>query len=141
MLWIILRLRLGPRRLRRKAFMELVLPPDQAKAPPAGITERLAGILGHDVADMPPITSRQMAAMRRHDVTPRLGELAGIPTLVINGAEDMIAPPSSGRAIAAGIPGARFIEIPGAAHAFPVLQPERCGGLVLEHLAKAEHVI
>jgi pimeloyl-ACP methyl ester carboxylesterase len=64
-----------------------------------------------------------------------LGELAGIPTLVISGDRDIIARPSSGRAIAAGIPGARYIEIAGASHAFPILEPERCAALILEHLA------
>lgn len=138
LLWISIRLRLGSKRLRREAFMELVLPPGQAKSPPPGLAERIGKILGHDVAEMPPITSQQVKAMRSHDVTRRLGELAGIPTLVINGDKDMIARPSSGRAIAAGIQGARYIEIPGASHAFPILQPERCASLVLEHLADAE---
>lgn len=134
LLWIVLRLRLGSRRVRRKAFLELVLPPDQVKAPPPGLIERLSAVFGHDIADLPPITNRQLAAMRRHDVTPRLGELAGIPALVISGEKDMIAPPSSGRAIAAGIPGARYIGIPGASHAFPIMETERCAVLVLDHL-------
>ncbi len=138
LLWISIRLRWGPKRLRREAFLELVLPPGQAKAPPPGIVERLAEILGHDVDEMPPITGQQVAAMRNHDVTPRLGELAGIPTLVITGEKDIVARPASGRRIAAGIPGARYIEVPGASHAFPVLEPERCAAMVLEHLADAE---
>jgi len=138
LLWISVRLRWGPKRLRREAFLELVLPPGQAKAPPPGIVERLSEILGHDVDEMPPITGQQVAAMRRHDVTPRLGELSGIPTLVITGENDIVARPASGRRIAAGIPGARYVEVPGASHAFPVLEPERCAALVLEHLAEAE---
>jgi pimeloyl-ACP methyl ester carboxylesterase len=100
--------------------------------------ERLEEIFGHDVDEMPPITGQQVAAMRNHDVTPRLGELAGIPTLVITGEKDIVARPASGRRIAAGIPGARYIEIPGASHAFPALEPERCAAMVLEHLADAE---
>jgi pimeloyl-ACP methyl ester carboxylesterase len=136
MLWIVLRIRFGPRRIRRDAFRELVLAPHQAY--PADIDQRLAAVFGHDIADMPPITNQQLAAMRRHDVTPRLGELSGIPTLVISGQEDLIARPASGRAIAAGIGGARYVEMPGAAHALPVLEAERCAALVLEHLNRVK---
>lgn len=137
--WIRLRLKFGSRRLRRDAFTELVLPSGQLNDGPDGTSaERLSAVFGHDIADMPPVTTEQLAALRRHDVTPRLHELSGIPTLVISAEEDMMAPPSSGRAIAAGIPGARYIEIPGASHAFPVMDAERCGALLLEHLADAE---
>lgn len=135
-LWIALRLRFAPRSWRRKAFMELVLAPGQ-KAP-NGLAEHLSAIFGHDIADMPPISSQQLVAMRQKDVTARLSELSGIPTLIINGEKDLVARPSSGRAIAAGIAGSRYIEIPGASHAFPILEAERCAGLLLENLAAAE---
>jgi pimeloyl-ACP methyl ester carboxylesterase len=138
LLWIVLRIRFAPRRWRREAFMELVLPSGQTKGYPDDIADRLSAVFGHDIADIPPITSQQLAAMRHADVTPRLHELSGIPTLVISGAKDMIARPSSGRAIAEGIPGARYLEIPGASHAFPILEAERCAALLLEHLAEAE---
>jgi pimeloyl-ACP methyl ester carboxylesterase len=55
---------------------------------------------------------------------------------VINGGKDMIARPALGRALAAGIPGARYAEIPEAGHSLPIIDPDRCAGLVLEHLAK-----
>jgi pimeloyl-ACP methyl ester carboxylesterase len=138
--WIILRIRLGTRPLRRKAFLELVLPPRPAKRYPNGIAERISAALGHDVADMPPAVKDQLAAMRLCDLTPRLHELAGIPTLVVSGEKDIIARPSLGRAIADGIPGSRYVEISGASHAFPVLEPERCTDLLREHLAVAERV-
>ena len=140
LLWILLRLRFGPRWLRRKAFMELVLPPGYAKRDADWIARRLSAVFGHDIADLPPITGEQVAAMRRRDVTARLNELSGIPAVVISGEKDMIARPSSGRAIATGIPGARYIEIPGASHAFPILEAERCAALLLAHLAGAERL-
>jgi pimeloyl-ACP methyl ester carboxylesterase len=138
MLWIGFRLRFGTRRIRQNAFMELVLAPGQEKTQPPRLADRLARIFGHDIADLPPISDRQLAAMTGHDVTSRLGELAGIPTLVISGEKDLIAKPTSGKAIAAGIPGARYIEIAGASHAFPIIEVERCAGLIMEHLAAAE---
>jgi len=138
LLWILLRVRFGTRRMRRKAFIDLVVPPGSRDGYSDELAARISEILGHDIADLPPVTSQQTSAMRKHDVTARLGELAGIPTLVISAEKDPIAPPSSGRLIAAGIPGARFIEIAGASHSFPILEPERCGALTLEHLAAAE---
>jgi aminoacrylate hydrolase len=141
LLWVMLRIRFGTRRFRRQAFMELVLPRDKSKCCPNDIAERLSAVLGHDIADIPPITGRQLAAMKRHDVSLRLHELAGIPTLVVSGEKDTLAPPASGRALAAGIPGSRYIEIPGASHALPVLEAERCASLLLDHLAEAERKI
>jgi pimeloyl-ACP methyl ester carboxylesterase len=138
LLWIILRIRFGPRTFRRQAFLDLVLPPGQRAVQSDEVSKRIAAVFGHDIGDVPPITNQQLEAMTRHDVTPRLRELAGIPTLVISGEKDLIARPSSGRAIAAGIPGAKYIEIPGASHALPVLEAERCGALLLEHLGGAE---
>lgn len=138
LLWIGLQVRFGWRRLRRRAFIQLVVPPGQRDGYSKELADRISRILGHDVADLPPVTDEQRSAMEKHDVTPRLAELAGIPTLVISAEKDPIAPPSSGRSIAAGIPGARYIEIAGASHSFPILEPERCGALTMEHLAQAE---
>jgi len=136
LLWIALRIRFAPRRWRRDAFLELVLPPGQSFTDE--IAAHISAVLGHDVAEMPPIAEQQVTAMRRRDVTSRLHELAGIPTLIVNGEKDMVARPSSGKTIAAGIPGSRYVEIPGASHAFPILEPERCAGLVFENLIAAE---
>jgi pimeloyl-ACP methyl ester carboxylesterase len=137
LVWILLRLKFAPRRWRRDAFMELVLPSDRARNYSNELVKRFSDVLGHDVADMPSIVSQQLAALREHEVTPHLRELAGIPTLVISGEKDKIAPPSSGRAIAAGIPGARYVGIPGASHALPILEAERCAALLLDHLTHA----
>jgi pimeloyl-ACP methyl ester carboxylesterase len=139
-IWIGLRLRFGTRKIRRKAFLELVMAQgeEKAAADAEAITELMGRVFGHDIADLPAISDTQLAAMGAHDVTTRLGELSGIPTLVISSEFDLIAPPSSGRAIAAGIPGARYVEIENASHAFPILQAERCAALIEEHLAAAE---
>ena len=117
--------------------MELVLPEDHAGDRDV-IAERMSRVFGHDIADSPATVDDQLKAMTAHDVTPHLGKLAGIPTLVISSENDPIAPPGSGRAIANGIPGALYIEIAGASHSFPVLEVERCVAMLLEHLAAAE---
>ncbi|HVW09475.1 MAG TPA: alpha/beta fold hydrolase [Bryobacteraceae bacterium] len=135
LVWILTRLRFGSRAMRRKAFMELVLPAGHPEMHTDAMAKRLSGIVGHDLADAPPIVSRQIGLMRKSDLTARLGEIAGIPTLVVNGGKDRIARPALGRALSAGIPGARYVEIPGAGHTLPVIDPERCAALVFEHLS------
>lgn len=139
MLWVGLRTRLGPRRLRRRAFLQIIMPPGE---PPAderdALAERLAPLFGHDLADQPPVAMKQLAALRRYDATPRLAELAGLPTLVVSAARDRIAPPRSGRTLAADIPGATYVEIPDAAHGLPLHRPERVNTLLFEHLSRAE---
>jgi pimeloyl-ACP methyl ester carboxylesterase len=132
LLWIGLRLRFGWLRMRRNAFMELVLTPGQERS--EKLLKKMERVFGHDIGDLPEISDAQLAAMGNHNVTDRLGELAGIPTLIVSGEKDLIARPSSGRAIAAGIPGATYVEIAGGSHAFPILEPERCADLILEHL-------
>jgi len=81
---------------------------------------------------------RQFRAMRCGDATPFLRQLGGIPTLVVSASEDRIAPPYGGRALAEGIPGARYVEFPDAAHGVPIQQAERVNALLLEHLTAAE---
>jgi pimeloyl-ACP methyl ester carboxylesterase len=137
LLWIMTRLTLAPRSIRRKALMELLLPP-HFKGDAKKTADLLSGVFGHDIGDFPKSSNLQMKAMKAHDVTGRLSELAGIPTLVVSAECDPIARPAYGRAIANGIPGARYVEIANGSHAFPVIEAERCAQITLEHLDAAE---
>ena len=135
MAWLGLRTRIGPRRLRRRAFLQLIAPAAALRdIDHEGLAEQLALLFGHDLADQPPVTMRQFAAMKRYDATPRLGELAGLPTLVVSAAHDRIAPPAAGRAIAAGVPGARYVELPDAAHGVTLLDAGAVNELLAAHL-------
>jgi 3-oxoadipate enol-lactonase len=58
------------------------------------------------------------------------------PTLVVSGAEDTATPPAEGRALAAGIPGANFTELPAAAHLGNVERPDAVTDLIRAHLRK-----
>lgn len=64
-------------------------------------------------------------ALTRPDRRPLLPHLA-LPTLVIGGAEDGIAPPELQAEIAAAIPGARLHVIAGAGHFVPLEDPVAC---------------
>jgi pimeloyl-ACP methyl ester carboxylesterase len=135
MIWIGLRTRVGTRRMRRRAFLQLVMAPGTiADAEADELAERLVPLFGHDLADQPPIVGKQLAAMRAYDATPRLGELAGLPSLVVNAVHDPIAPPSAGRVLA-GIPGSRYVELADASHGVPIQFPDRINTLLIDHLA------
>jgi|GEM_PF-55086 len=139
MMWIGMRTRVGTRRMRRRAFLEIILPPEMlAGADREALAAELAPLFGHDLGDPEPATDRQLAAMRAYDAAPRLGELAGIPTLVVSAEHDPIAPPELGRALAAGIAGARYVEIARASHGVPIHDAARINQLLAEHLAAAE---
>jgi pimeloyl-ACP methyl ester carboxylesterase len=54
-------------------------------------------------------------ALAREDRYPRLGEIA-VPTVVMSGTADRTTLPLHSRRLAAGIPGAQLVTIPGAGH-------------------------
>lgn len=139
MLWLGIRSNVGTRRSRRRAFLEIVMPPDVLRtADRDALAAELEPLFGHDLAVQPPVAMKQLGALRRWDGRSRLSELAGIPTLVVSAAHDPIAPPLFGRALAAGIPGARYVEFPDASHGLPIQHADRVNALLGEHLAAAE---
>ena len=136
MIWAGLRSRVGTRRMRRRGFLSIILPP-RAIADPDATAAGLAELFGHDLGDQEPVTGAQLQAMRRSDLTARLSELASVPTLVLSAAHDPIAPPRLGRALAHGIPGARYVEAPDASHGLPITHAAWVNGRLAEHLALA----
>lgn len=56
-----------------------------------------------------------------------------VPTTVVVGSRDLLTPPRLGRALAAAIPGARLVEVPGAGHMLPYEEPD----LLAEHILSA----
>jgi len=139
MMWLGMRTRIGTRRMRRHGFLRLVMSPESLVGTNMDeLADRLAPLFGHDLADQPAIVGKQLRAMRAADAGPQLGKLAGIPTLVVSAAYDPIAPPQTGRVLAGGIPGARYIEIPDASHGLPIQFPDRVNAMLLEHFKSAD---
>jgi 3-oxoadipate enol-lactonase len=56
------------------------------------------------------------------------------PALVIHGDEDLIVPVENGRLLAARLPCARYVELPGRGHNVPLEDPATFNRLVLEFL-------
>jgi pimeloyl-ACP methyl ester carboxylesterase len=132
MIWLGLRSRVGTRRMRRAGFLGLVLPPGavtDVDTQAAG----LAGFFGHDLGDQDPATSAQLRAMRGCDVSARLGELAGLPTLVVSARHDPIAPPGLSRQMATGIPGAVYMQADMASHGLPISHAEWTNAALKQH--------
>lgn len=67
---------------------------------PAGFGRQLVAILA---------ASTRIPALRKLKV----------PALVVHGADDPLVPPENGRRVAAAVPGARYVELPGAGHNLP----------------------
>ena len=138
-IWVGMRSRVGTRRQRRHAFLRLVMPPRElGMADRDELAARLAPLFGHDLADQPPAALKQLRAIRGYDATPRLRDLAGLPALVVSAAHDRIAPPALGQALAAAVPGARYVEVPDAAHGVTIQRAGHINALLLDHLARAD---
>lgn len=138
-LWMTLRTRVGSRRMRQRAFLEMLLPKaDLETADLDALATQIASLIGRDLADQPPILMKQLMAMARHDRLSRLGELAKIPTLVLSAEHDRIAPPSYGRKLAEAIPGARYEEFPAASHGVTLHKPGPINQILERFLSSVE---
>jgi 3-oxoadipate enol-lactonase len=56
------------------------------------------------------------------------------PALVIHGDADLIVPVENGRMLAARLPNARYVELPGRGHNLPLEEPDTFNELVLDFL-------
>jgi pimeloyl-ACP methyl ester carboxylesterase/DNA-binding winged helix-turn-helix (wHTH) protein len=83
------------------------------------------------VSTSPANAARLMERDGNIDVRPLLSQVQA-PTLVIHCDRDQVVSPERGRQLAAGIPGARYVSLPGANHL--MLEEERAWSLFLEEL-------
>jgi 3-oxoadipate enol-lactonase len=108
---------------------------------PAFLTRRpdvVAGIKALLLATPPEgyaATCEALAAMDQRNDLPRIAA----PTLVIAAAEDQATPPEQSQEIARGIPGARLVVIPDAAHIANIEQPDTVTNQILDHLLEVRH--
>jgi len=88
------------------------------------------------MASVPPETYRRAVAMLT--TFDRRADLAKIkvPTLVLAGSEDMIAPPAMMERMAQKIPGSEYASLPGCGHLGPMDQPEAFNSALLAFLRR-----
>jgi pimeloyl-ACP methyl ester carboxylesterase len=137
--WVGARMTLGTRASRRRGFLAMIYPPEALAGGDAdAVARRLEPYFGGDLAVRPPGVAAQLEAMRAFDARPLLPRLAGVPTLVLSAARDRVAPPALGRALADGIPGARYREVAGAAHGVVLQKPREVNEALRSHVRSAE---
>lgn len=85
------------------------------------------------MANLPPIVIQQSGALEASDATARLPGLSGLPTLVLNLERGIIFPSSYGRKLAAGTPGAKFVEADGAVQGVTIQCADGVNRELLEH--------
>jgi non-heme chloroperoxidase len=71
-----------------------------------------------------------LIALQAMDFRAGLASVA-VPTTVVLGSRDLLTPPRLGRGLAAAIPGARLVEVPGAGHMLPYEEPDRLAEIIL----------
>lgn len=107
------------------------LGPSYRTRDPEGVQEWLA--VAHEAGE-PPATARQRTALRI--MLPMLGELH-VPTLLIAGGADLLAPPALMRLFAASLPSPRFVTVGEAGHCVHWEQPDEWNREVLSFLRMA----
>lgn len=94
--------------------------------------ERIAALL---LAGDPIVHARTWTAIGGLDYAPRLGQVRA-PALAVCGELDVSTPPAASKAIAAAIPGARYLELAGAAHMAPLERAAEFAAALAEFVAR-----
>lgn len=91
---------------------------------------------GEQVRTDPRVALGDLEACRRFDGAAVAGRLA-VPTLVLAGADDRLAPPADVRALADAVPGARFEIVERAGHHLALERPDAFEAGVLSFLGES----
>lgn len=85
----------------------------------------------------PESVEADLVAMRdRPDASALLPSIS-VPTIVIVGERDALTPPADSEAMAAAIPGARLVTVPGAGHLTPMERPRAVSDPLTDFFASA----
>ncbi|WP_285020742.1 alpha/beta fold hydrolase [Novosphingobium sp. fls2-241-R2A-195] len=109
----------------RRFMLETVIAPEAIDLQPELVAQTNAVLVTRE----PQAFARRMAALDRHDITGRLGEITA-PTLVICGDSDPIIRVDEARELAAAIPGGSFALLAGSRH-----------GITLEHRQRTADIV
>ncbi|MCB9786578.1 MAG: alpha/beta fold hydrolase [Deltaproteobacteria bacterium] len=101
---------------------------------------RLERDLREALGETPPGGHRaaQLGAILRHRTGTRLGALAGLPTLIVKPADDILVAPRHSDRLHRLIPGSRLLEIADAGHGVLGQHAERLNEALLTHYARAD---
>jgi pimeloyl-ACP methyl ester carboxylesterase len=99
-------------------------------AHPEAIAQRAQVLMGIE----PSAFVAACQSLMTDDITSQLTQIKN-PTLVVCGERDAATPPVLCRQVAATIPGARYVELPGCGHCPPLEQPQQFLAAVLPFLS------
>jgi pimeloyl-ACP methyl ester carboxylesterase len=132
MIMTAIRMRFGTRAMRRRAFMQLVMPEKYlAGIDQTALAEQLRPLFGYDLASQPSFVMQQVRAMANFDARRRLSELSRIPVIVVSATEDRIARPEYGRELDDLIGTSRYVEIRNAGHGVTIQCADQINELLL----------
>ena len=117
--------------VRAEALARLLYPPQHLAL--ANLQEIHAGLLedfGQHVANR--TLQAQFSAVRGHDTRARLGELAGLPTLVVRPGHDNLVRQIGSEVLASQIPGAKLVRFDDAGHGVIRQCADRLNALLLD---------
>ena len=116
-----------------RATLPLAFAPGWAEGDPARFEEIVAARLEHPTT-YKTIEAHAAACYRYYDEGID-AESIETRALVLHGDEDRIVPVENGRMLAARLPNARLVELPGRGHNLPLEEPDTFNRLVLEFLS------
>lgn len=130
----------GTKLSRRRAFAELVSSPARIERHGIDfIIEQLTNIFGRQLEELPAVVSKQILAMAKDKGRPDLPEVRRIPTLIVSGADDKIAPPIFGERLHGAIEGSSLMVIAQEGHAVTIQDAPRINDLLLRHFASTSN--
>lgn len=83
------------------------------------------------------VMSAYLTELTAHDGCPGLEQYAGLPALVMHGADDRITPRAHGDAVAAALPGCEYVVVEHAGHVLPLEHPDRVNQELLRLVRRA----
>ncbi|WP_442485886.1 alpha/beta fold hydrolase [Aeoliella sp. SH292] len=131
----------GTASMRRRAFARMVFSPSHIAA--LGIdaaVKNLSDVFERDLAKLPPVSSRQIRALSRHDSTSELHALATIPSMVIAGEYDPIARRAGAKKLADAIQADKLYILEEGSHALPIQSPEKVNSMIEMHARQSTGV-
>ncbi len=97
--------------------------------------EMIEGWIKLFVQNSPRVTAEILAYFRTVDLTPLLPEIS-VPTLVVIGESEALAPQNIFRKWQESIPNSKLVVIPSKAYHIAVAEPEKCTAALLDFLGK-----
>ena len=134
MLWLSMRTVIGTRRMRRHAFLRNAFPAEWLEGRDLDeLHERMAAIFGRDLGTTPPVVMQQLKCCKHLRPYETVAQHK-LPTLILHGEQDNLAPITGGHQLKEVYPHAKAHFVPEAGHALPLQCEALCNQWLLEHI-------